>query len=493
MSEYKKDDITIPIDLQKLNGISSDFYGNNNPNNKFWLYDFVYNFVSNWHSNPDISQKIYKQFQNKIIKRDFDSKPPILFSNKFIDVLDQMIDLKYQESFLSEALTMIYSFYIYDNQIELYPLKNIFIHLKSIFHEIPNSDDSDEIKSQILTIFSVASTHSQETYNFILNLFPTDMLIELLNSNTDFLDSISVFADAYSKNVFDFEESMHLLDLSINIFINSLQIKSNKKCRVLEKLSFNRSLDSIYTLCQKMGKNIDKALEMIYEKEFDILLNQLLQDPLNFTIPILEIILLIYRNKRSKINHDSFKNIFDTKDSLSDFPRIDYTVFISFLIDQDNYKEPIERLILSEKILNIHLTLSKNKEPIFIYIYKKNLLINYQIMIENGPFKLKIATISSLNEIMKNAPRGLMNQIIDIKLAYTLINEIEIDTPTLTVITLKCVNTLIRHASELNFSISEILQYFTDNVNLLDDEDQSVQNELFELQALINSYIIHEE
>lgn len=136
MSEYKKDDITIPIDLQKLNGISSDFYGNNNPNNKFWLYDFVYNFASNWHSNPDISQKIYKQFQNKIIKRDFDSKPPILFSNQFIDVLDQMIDLKYQESFLSEALTMIYSFYIYDNQIELYPLKNIFIHLKSIFHEI---------------------------------------------------------------------------------------------------------------------------------------------------------------------------------------------------------------------------------------------------------------------------------------------------------------------------------------------------------------------
>ena len=108
-------------------------------------------------------------------------------------------------------------------------------------------------------------------------------------------------------------------------------------------------------------------------------------------------------------------------------------------------------------------------------------------MIENGPFKLKTEITSSLSQIIEYFPPYLICQCFDFNLPISLINEIEYDTPNLTVLALKCLNYLILRANKLGLAIQSIIQYFFDNVDMCINDNEKVKDELLAFQAIVGS------
>lgn len=468
--DYKE--ISKVLDTSKISKIKAGFCDADDEVDDLWIGDFAYNFASNWLNDPSESQNVYFECEEKIIKRQFSALPPIVFSSDFIEALCQMIDLQYQDSFLPEALTIIYSFYIYDEEIELSPLVDIFNRIGSIFREAP-----DEIKDQILKLLSEAALHSQETHNFIISLFPIQMIQELFLFNEDFSDSISYLIHGYSMNENSPEQSLALLDISIQIFRNSFKIKNNE-WSILHRYTLTRSLYSIQNICITMSPNFtNPSFELLYDNDIDKLINIVLQNQSNIMVQIMKLVNFMYKNARILPSQNSFDIIDDIENTKPKIPRIDYTIFISYLTNQENYDQ-IECLILSEKILSSQLSLADDKTKIYEYIFKKNLLSHYQILIENGSFKLKIGTVTSLLDILKFIPDYLMKQIFEIKMIFTLINEIEADAPDLTVVLLQCINNILTNAIKFGFPVQDIVGYFNEKVGVdFDKENVEVQEE----------------
>ena len=466
--EFYYDEI-IDCEKSKSSNVKFDFY--NAKDNSYWVNDFVYNFSSNWLQNPDEAESVYFKYEDKIINREYDSLPPLVFSDEFLSTLNQMIDLQYQQSFLQYALTIIHIFYFYNEEIELSPFQDIFMKLKSIFHDV-----SDERKDQMLKMLSYAVVQS---HDFIIDLFPVEMLLILLKQKIDLLDSISCLVNGYSIKENDEEQSKNILRLSKKIMKKSIICKNGKLSRIFNTLPIKRALYAIQNICiNESQSDFNPAIEFLFESKIDVILNLILQKTENFSVKMLKFVNYLYKNVRHLPSQISFDIIDGIEESKPILPKIEYANFVSYLTNDELFDKQEECLILSEKILSQQLIISQNKDQIYSYISQKNLLEVYQSMIEYGTFKLKIATLSSLKEFLYHIPKYLLDKIYEINLFFTLIDEIESDTADLTVLVLECLNLIIKRANTFGLPIQTIIDYFTENVDIdFEEEDDAVKDQ----------------
>ena len=452
MTNYKKEDI-------------NEVENNNFMNLKrgFWVSEFITLFGQNW-NNPENQENIYYQYMLKIESRDFDSLPQIAYSEQFVNMLKNLIDPQYMNTLLSPSLSIIYSFYIHDTKLDITPLMDIFNKIREVFEMV-----DDECRDQMLKILAYSVLHSDEIAEYIYNLFPIDYINNIYENNNDFSSAIATLVYGYSLCHFEAPIVYSLLRISVNLCVNSV---TKPKFYIIDPTSFHMSIRAITNISTHFP---DITLVLCNnDLKFDMFLENMLFNVKNETSMILSIILSLFSNCRS------------FQDNII-IPKISYSTILSFISPQAENKDEIDSTFFAESILCYQLFYLKS-EDLFKHIYEKEIISRMKtIYLNNASFKLKVNTVQTFHKIFNECPPIIISQANDLKIGQLLIDDIDRETPSLTLKILKCLYAFISKLISLGIDMEEINDSFINNPEIYEIEDNQMEGIISDILDLLQN------
>lgn len=420
-----------------------------------WINDFLTQFSENYQSDPTISYEIYKKYEDQILQHQFQQLPPEAYSEHFLNILFDMLDPKFEDNLFCVSLNILEIFYFNDSSFDWTSLVSFIHKIHELLVDMP-----DQIVDSVFR-FLARIIKSHELYKFIYDLFPIEFLDSILDRE-DLIESISLLINSYSKYKNEIEEYGKMLDLCVRIFQSSIVKDREGEYKVLERITFQRSFDSILSICMNVSDNYkNMAVEFLYDKEIDCLFNDILfsfHDCIQ--INLLQLIHFMFKNVKLIPTNQSFEAILNDCSPPLKLPRIDYTCFITIVNQYEEYLDNYDILILSLKTLYCEISLNHYDERFFQYMYEKKLIRVIHILINDSPHNLKINTVSFISKLLPYMPIYILDELLELEIPSTLIDYLDIGEHSITSTSLKCLASFVKSMNKYGMPIDLIAETY---------------------------------